>query len=87
MMRRDDRALWVVGTLLSACDFTSAFRAACWAPRWTGRCSAERHPFQGATGTLARTPGFAVARGSRNPRLTPGNCRWSLGSAELQEFG
>jgi hypothetical protein len=45
------------------------------------------HSFQGAVGIVARTPGFAVALGARDPRLTPGNCRGSLGSAELQEFG
>jgi hypothetical protein len=46
----------------------------------------DPHPFQGAVGIVARTPGFAVALGARDPRLTPGNCRWSLGSAELQEL-
>jgi hypothetical protein len=35
--------------------------------------------------SLLRTPGFAVALDARDRRLTPGNCRGSLGSAQLHD--
>ncbi len=34
-------------------------------------------------GIVARTPGFAVTLDTWDPRLTPGNCRWSPGEAGL----